>query len=72
LIWFTIMTEPMAAGEAGRAPYLAGLHGALAFSVERMGKAVKRHRGAQRELRRLTKGEPRPSTSSWAPSQQQC
>jgi uncharacterized protein (UPF0332 family) len=45
--------------EAGRASYLAGLHAAQAFIVERTGNFVKRHRGLQRELGRLTKDEPR-------------
>ena len=44
--------------EAGRAAYLAGLHGAQALIVERTGKLIKRHRGVQRELAQLTKGEP--------------
>jgi uncharacterized protein (UPF0332 family) len=43
--------------EAGRAAYLAGLHGAQALIVERTGKVIKRHRGVQRELGRLTKDE---------------
>jgi uncharacterized protein (UPF0332 family) len=45
--------------EAGRASYLAGLHAAQALIVERTGNFVKRHRGVQRELGRLTKDEPR-------------
>jgi uncharacterized protein (UPF0332 family) len=45
--------------EAGRASYLAGLHAAQALIVERTGKVIKRHRGVQNELRRLTKDEPR-------------
>ena len=45
--------------EAGRAAYLAGLHGAEALIVERTGKIAKTHRGVQRELGRLTKDEPR-------------
>jgi uncharacterized protein (UPF0332 family) len=44
--------------EAGRAAYLAGLHSAQALIVERTGKVIKRHRGVQNELRRLTKEEP--------------
>jgi uncharacterized protein (UPF0332 family) len=32
---------------------------AQAFIVERTGKVIKRHRGVQRELGRLTKDEPR-------------
>jgi uncharacterized protein (UPF0332 family) len=44
--------------EAGRAAYLAGLHGAQALIVERTGKLINRHRGVQRELKRLTKDEP--------------
>jgi uncharacterized protein (UPF0332 family) len=43
--------------EAGRAAYLAGLHGAQALIVERTGKLINRHRGVQRELARLTKDE---------------
>ena len=45
--------------EAGRAAYLAGLHAAQALIFERTGKIIKRHRGVQNELRRLTKDEPR-------------
>jgi uncharacterized protein (UPF0332 family) len=45
--------------EAGRAAYLAGLHAAQALIFERNGKVIKRHRGVQNELRRLTKDEPR-------------
>jgi uncharacterized protein (UPF0332 family) len=45
--------------EAGRAAYLAGLHAGQALIVERIGKVMKRHRGVQRELGRLTKDEPR-------------
>ena len=45
--------------EAGRAAYLAGLHAAQALIFERTGTVVKRHRGVQNELRRLTKDEPR-------------
>lgn len=45
--------------EAGRAAYLAGLHGAEALIVERTGKVAKTPRGVQRELGRLTKDEPR-------------
>ena len=41
--------------EAGREAYLAGLHAAQALIVESTGKLVKRHRGVQRELARLTK-----------------
>jgi uncharacterized protein (UPF0332 family) len=44
--------------EAGRAAYLAGLHGAQALIVERTDKIIKSHRGVQRELARLTRGEP--------------
>jgi uncharacterized protein (UPF0332 family) len=44
--------------DAGRAAYLAGLHGAQALIVERTGKLINRHRGVQRELARLTKDEP--------------
>jgi uncharacterized protein (UPF0332 family) len=45
--------------EAGRAAYLAGLHAAQAVIVERTGKVIKRHRGVQNELRRLTNDDPR-------------
>jgi len=45
--------------DAGRAAYLAGLHAAQALIFERTGKIIKRHRGVQNELRRLTKDEPR-------------
>lgn len=44
--------------EAGRAAYLAGLHAAQALIVERTGNVIRRHRGVQRELGRLTKDEP--------------
>jgi uncharacterized protein (UPF0332 family) len=44
--------------EAGREAYLAGLHAAQAMIVESTGKLVKRHRGVQRELARLTKDAP--------------
>jgi uncharacterized protein (UPF0332 family) len=47
------------ADEAGRAAYLAGLHAAQALIFERTGKVIRRHRGVQNELRRLTKDEPR-------------
>jgi uncharacterized protein (UPF0332 family) len=42
---------------AGRTAYLAGLHAAQALIFERTGKVIKRHRGVQNELRRLTKDE---------------
>ena len=45
--------------EAGRAAYLAGLHAAQALIFERTGKVIRRHRGVQNELRRLTKDKPR-------------
>ena len=45
--------------EAGRAAYLAGLHAAQALIFEKTGAVIKRHRGVQRELGRLTKDEPR-------------
>ena len=45
--------------EAGRAAYLAGLHGAQALIFEHTGNIIKRHRGVQRELGRLTKDDPR-------------
>lgn len=44
--------------EAGRAAYLAGLHAAQALIFERSGLVIKRHRGVQRELGRLTKDDP--------------
>jgi uncharacterized protein (UPF0332 family) len=43
------------ADEAGRAAYLAGLHAAQALIFERTSKVIKRHRGVQNELRRLTR-----------------
>lgn len=46
------------ADEAGRAAYLAGLHAAQALVFERTGSVVKRHRGVQNALYRLTKDEP--------------
>jgi hypothetical protein len=42
---------------AGRAACLAGLHGAQALTFERSGNIIKRHRGVQRELGRLTKDD---------------
>ncbi len=42
----------------GRTAYLAGLHAAQALIFERTGRIIKRHRGVQSELRRLTKNEP--------------
>jgi uncharacterized protein (UPF0332 family) len=45
--------------EAGRAAYLAGLHAAQALIFERTNKVIRRHRGVQNELRRLTRDEPR-------------
>jgi uncharacterized protein (UPF0332 family) len=44
--------------EAGRAAYLAGLHAAQALIVQCTDRAVRSHRGVQRELGRLTKGVP--------------
>jgi uncharacterized protein (UPF0332 family) len=44
---------------AGRTAYLAGLHAAQALIFERTRKVIRRHRGVQNELRRLTKDEPR-------------
>lgn len=44
--------------EAGREAYLAGLHAAQALIVELTGEVMKRHRGVQRELARLTKDKP--------------
>ena len=46
------------ADEAGRAAYLAGLHAAQALVFERSGSVVKRHRGVQNALYRLTKDDP--------------
>ena len=46
------------ADEAGRAAYLAGLHAAQALVFERTDTVVKRHRGVQNALYRLTKDEP--------------
>lgn len=45
--------------EAGREAYLAGLHAAQALIFERTGEIMKRHRGVQRELGRLTKDDAR-------------
>jgi uncharacterized protein (UPF0332 family) len=45
--------------EAGRAAYLAGLHAAQALIFERTDSVIKRHRGVQNELRRLTRDDPR-------------
>jgi uncharacterized protein (UPF0332 family) len=45
--------------EAGLTAYLAGLHAMQSLIVERTDKVIKRHRGVQNELRRLTKDEPR-------------
>jgi uncharacterized protein (UPF0332 family) len=42
---------------AGRTAYLAGLHAAQALIFERTGRIIKRHRGLQAELRRLTQDE---------------
>ena len=42
---------------AGRTAYLAGLHAAQALIFERTGKVIKRHRGVQNELQRLTKSK---------------
>ena len=60
--------------EAGRAAYLAGLHAAQALIVDRTGKVIRRHRGVQRELGRLTKDEPhfdQELTLSWPRLQSQ-
>lgn len=46
------------ADEAGRAAYLAGLHAAQALIFERTGNVVKRHRGVQNALYRLTRDDP--------------
>jgi uncharacterized protein (UPF0332 family) len=45
--------------EAGREAYLTGLHAAQSLIFERTGNVMKRHRGVQRELGRLTKDDPR-------------
>jgi hypothetical protein len=44
---------------ADRTAYMAGLHAAQAPILARTSRVIKRHRGAQSELRRLTKHEPR-------------
>jgi uncharacterized protein (UPF0332 family) len=44
---------------AGRTAYLAGLHAAQALIFERTGKTIRRQRGVQSELHRLTGDEPR-------------
>jgi uncharacterized protein (UPF0332 family) len=44
---------------AGRTAYLAGFHAAQALISERTGRAVKTHRGVNRELHRLTRNDPR-------------
>jgi uncharacterized protein (UPF0332 family) len=44
--------------EAGRAAYLAGLHAAQALIFERTDKVIKRHRGVNNELHRLTRDDP--------------
>jgi len=54
-----IMLEVGLTDAAGRTAYLAGLHAAQALIFERTGKIIRRHRGVQTELRRLTKDEPR-------------
>jgi len=54
-----IMLEVGLTDAAGRTAYLAGLHVAQALIFERTGKIIRRHRGVQTELRRLTKDEPR-------------
>lgn len=46
------------ADEAGRAAYLAGLHAAQALVFERTGTVIKRHRGVQNALYRLTHDDP--------------
>lgn len=60
---FLLKAEDMLADdwpdEAGRAAYLAALHAAQAVIVDRTGKVIKRHRGVQNELWRLTRDEPR-------------
>lgn len=43
---------------AARTAYLAGFHAAQALISEKLGKAVKTHRGVQAELHSLTKGDP--------------
>jgi uncharacterized protein (UPF0332 family) len=44
---------------AGRAAYHAGFHAAQALISEKLGRAVKTHRGVHAELYRLTKGDSR-------------
>lgn len=44
--------------EAGRTAYLAGFHAAQAFIYENIGKALKTHKGVQKEFLRLTKTDP--------------
>ena len=43
---------------AARTAYLAGFHAAQALISERLGTAVKTHKGVQTELHRLTKDDP--------------
>lgn len=43
---------------AGRTAYLAGMHAAQALIFERSDRIVKRHRGVQSELHRITRGNP--------------
>jgi uncharacterized protein (UPF0332 family) len=47
---------------AGRTAYLAGFHAAQALISERAGRAVKTHRGVNKELHRLTRDDPRLDT----------
>ena len=57
-----------------RAAHLAGLHAAQALIVDRTGKVIRRYRGVQRELGRLTKDEPhfdQELTLSWPRLQSQ-
>jgi uncharacterized protein (UPF0332 family) len=53
--WMSCITSD----EAGRAACLAGLHAAQTLIFERTSNVIKRHRGVQNELRRLTKDEAR-------------
>ena len=44
---------------AGRTAYLAAFHAAQALISEKLGRAVKTHRGVHSQLHRLTKDDPR-------------
>jgi uncharacterized protein (UPF0332 family) len=43
---------------AGRTAYLAGFHAAQALISEKIGRAMKTHKGVNAELHRLTKDDP--------------